>query len=144
MDDIVKVIYEGRNRRGYAIGPGEAVMFTPGMNEIPKEQWDRLVADKDPGGVSDFLKSRQMHLAEESVQGTNDVGAMNIDGALQVVENAMNQANLETILAQENTRPRGARKGVTQAVEKRQAMFDEFEESKKKAKEEEEAKLAGG
>ena len=124
MSEIVKVIYEGRNKRGFATGKQEAVFFLPGMNEIPKDQWDKLVGDKSAGGVQHFLHTRQMHLAEESVQQSDDVGTMTIDGALQMVENAMTETQLQQIAAQEHLRKRGGRKGVLAAIEARQKMFD--------------------
>lgn len=133
--DVVKVIYEGANKRGFAIAPGEAVFFNPGMNEIPKDQWDALMADKDAGSVQHFLENRQMKLAEtldvtvpkdEPPKQADSIADMSNTGAIEVVENTMTEGDLAKCRDQEKTRTagRGSRKSVLAAIDARQKMFD--------------------
>ncbi len=140
MSETVKVIYEGVNRRGFAIRPGEAIYFVPGMNEIPKEQWDALLKDTDPGGVQHFLDNRQMKLAETldvnqpagaAPKQATTIADMSANGAIEEVENAMTETVLAGFRAEEKARTtgRGARKTVMEAIDARQKMFDDVKEA---------------
>ncbi len=137
-NDVVKVIYEGVNRRGFAIRPGEAVYFAPGLNLVPKDKWDRLIADKSSGSVNLFLNNRQMRLADESAQVTDNLGDMTVHAAVELVENAMDDATLEQYIEHEHSRKRGARKTVIDAIDARQKMFAEWSAAEKKAAERDE------
>ena len=142
MDEIVKVIYEGANKRGFAIGKGEAIFFTPGMNEIPKAQWDMLIADQDPGSVQHFLDNRQMRLAEtldvnvpedDPPKQAETIADMSAVGAIESVENAMTEGDLKKFQAEEKDRKsgRGERKTVMGAIKERLKMFAAVEQAEK-------------
>ena len=142
MDEIVKVIYEGANKRGFAIGKGEAIHFMPGMNEIPKAQWDMLIADKDPGSVQHFLDNRQMKLAEtldvnvpedEAPKQAETIADMSAVGAIDSVENAMTEGDLTKFQAEEKARKtgKGARTTVMAAIKTRLAMFADVAQAEK-------------
>ena len=133
MDEIVKVIYEGANKRGFAIGKGEAIHFTPGMNEVPRADWDKLVADKDPGSVQHFLDNRQMKLAEtldvnvpedEAPKQAETIADMSAVGAIESVENAMTEGEVTKFQAEEKVRKtgKGARTTVMAAIKTRLGM----------------------
>lgn len=145
MSEFVKVIYEGLNKRGFAIGKQEAVHFVPGINMIPRDQWAKLMKDKDPGGVTHFLKNRQMVLAEDTVQEAEvveapvagekepvavmDIGAMSAQGAIEVVENTMTADLLKALIPLEQGRKSKGRKTVLAAITDRLAMMDEVQEA---------------
>lgn len=124
--ETIKIIYNGANKRGFATGPGEAIHFSPGVNEIPKEQWDKLMGDKDPGGVQHFLDNRQMEIAGKSAQESDNIADMTSDDAVVMVENCMTEPELDVMKAQEQakTTGRGARKRVLSTITARQNLFD--------------------
>lgn len=133
-EETVTVIYEGANRRGFATRPGEAIYFIPGVNHVPKGQWDTLMKDKDPGGVRHFLKNRQMRLADDSAQDGAVMGDMTIHAAEEMIENAMTEGQLKDYRIQEDQRKRGPRKGVMDALDERQGLFDKVREAEEEEK----------
>ncbi len=142
MSKIVKVIYEGANKRGFALAKGEAIFFNPGMNEVPQADWDRLMADKDPGSVQHFLDNRQMKLAEtldvtvpkdKPPKQATTIADMSNTGAIEEIDNSMTEGDLVKFKAQEQARKtgRGARKSVMAAIKARQKMFDSVNQAEK-------------
>ena len=131
--DTIKIIYNGANKRGFATGPGEAIHFVPGVNNVPKSDWDKLMKNTDPGGVQHFLDNRQMEIAGKSAQESDSIADMSSDDAVLMIENCMTEGELGVMLAQEQgkTSGRGPRKRVLTSITARQTLFDKVTQAMK-------------
>lgn len=133
MSDMVKVIWDGARKFGVATGPGAAVFFEPGINEIPADVWKQLtkgVGSKDPGGVNHHLKGGMLRLASDDVQEKDSIGDMKAEAAVEVVNECFDETDLDTLSDQEQGRKGGARKTVKDAIAARAQDFDKLEKGK--------------
>lgn len=135
-DEMVKVIWDGARKFGVATGPGQAVYFQPGINEIPADVWKMLTkgkGSKDPGGVNHHLKGGLLRLALPEVQKMEpsqsivDIGA---EAAIEIVNECFDEDALGDLSDQERGRKGGGRKTVLAAIKTKAEAFEKLKTSK--------------
>lgn len=133
MGEMVRVIWDGERKFGVATGPQEAQFFIPGINNVEKEVWDKLVGD-ETCAVNIHLKGGKLKLASQEIQDlptdspddNPDISQLSADSAIELIEQLMDGNSLDAARAQEKTKKPKPRKGVMAAIDERQAMFDKY------------------
>jgi len=136
--ETIKFLYNRPNKLTLSIERGRHVSFIPGTNEIPKEDWEKLIASTSPGGLQHFLDNRGITVVGQEAENPDDpppesiadVGVMSGPDAIDVVKNTFDSEQLEKVRASEDGRKGGPRQGVKKAISEMQDNFDAFDKAK--------------